>query len=1046
MEGGKKRGRQRGPKQKEITQPPEVDSDGKTAKILQAANEVRGQQVRTAVPSLLESGKQKVLGRKTERLQRLAKIADTGHGKELPESAELEQSLPGTGSGEEPLPGFGSSEQPLPKFGSAKVLPGTAGGTRKLFPRAEMVRKSVQSTGSGRKAFLRAGNVRKSLPPFGSFRKSASAVRSVRKTSKVVGGDRHLTRNGGTASPTQNMDMETEHQLLNNPRASMHAGSASHAPPHRSELEVLREQLEQMSAEKAELQRMLEVAEDEEPYNPTETPDEDPDVVWERTRTQWLLKLSHAELVRSHVELEKGRNRITKDYDNDPPEHNTENTLKSPAKHHAAKLTVDQQARELSTMMKNMVGAQHQRDEIVRENHALRAGHISRQVVTDAVKENLATAATVTEQALEAMVKKIESMRAHVDNIVFPLDRQWTDMLKVYRYMKKLPAAERHAVFAAVEEQAGEELAPAPQNQGRRGSPATAAAAGRQPQPTQVEAVISEDDVEDGDGYQDNEDMPTASSDDEDAEMEDRPTVTHPKVPPSATNWASQIWDDQHFKDALLEGPKRFLSVMTANGCTMPRALCGKNKLLAEQYFMELLGAGLQPGMEQYACAYIWPTYLQKVIRDRAKWETHQPSAAAVIKAVTELKRAVEQEALVQGTPSELLQPTTDDKLRRRVQDFRKNLSSSANFSISQKATMKNLGSWEELVRKEARTTVGVDWEQSLEALTAISTLAFDKALSEEWLEETKAKRLSEKLDNGPEAKGWPYMLQWIKERIRQEVRDDELEARQALTTGVVRQNNQTVVQYVQNILRYTRHLPATTDKELIVWFMNGLNSELNHLCRCDSKGRPWACYASLKEHAVAKEMELLSRKRADRGEQQPRYEKKWNKSHRNKGEHVLAMHAQANKGAWVEAVRDKKRDRSPDPLQLAAMHHNGAGPSHGQGGGRGGGRGAGMASPNPHRMTSPGNGKVEREKKDWYAEIPGNPHAKCSRNPFITNEQAWWMGSKGMCFKCGLAMNLCKMGACKGTGQHKDPSTLYAAMFEGAKPWVGHRPASYPA
>jgi hypothetical protein len=267
---------------------------------------------------------------------------------------------------------------------------------------------------------------------------------------------------------------------------------------------------------------------------------------------------------------------------------------------------------------------------------------------------------------------------------------------------------------------------------------------------------------------------------------------------------------------------------------------------------------------------------------------------------------------------------------------------------------------------------------------------------------------------------GWQAMLEWIKSKLSMEVRDEELEARQAMMDRTCRQGDKTVTQFVNALQRATRKIQHVTEKERIVWFLDGLNTGLAHFCKCDPRGRPWDSYQGLTEHAKAKETELLSRKEkkdggdkgkdrrfeGDRGRDAQRYQhgKPWTPKPDRRTDYALAVSLdppQVQKGSWTPSARNKDRDDQ----EAKRMRQRSPSPAHQSG------RGGGMSG---HGRDNHGN---RPGPKDWTKEFPGPARAKATGKPWLTNEQAIFCGQQGICFNCYKSRNDCPD---KATCPHK--------------------------
>ena len=286
----------------------------------------------------------------------------------------------------------------------------------------------------------------------------------------------------------------------------------------------------------------------------------------------------------------------------------------------------------------------------------------------------------------------------------------------------------------------------------------------------------------------------------------------------------------------------------------------------------------------------------------------------------------------------------------------------------------------------ESRHVLRPTWKKITEALEAVTT-TFQGDLEVDWLGESTA--YSDEEGVPWLAQGYPALRRWIQSKLALEVRDLELDARQALFNRACTQGELSVTQYANALKRAVRDIPVVTNKELILWFLSGLRTGIAHFCKCDTKGKPWTRYEDLVDHARAKESELNSRKgvQGDTPGKSPsrRFGNTWHKTDGKTDKSLAVAHyePQASKGAWKVTPPGKKaRFASPDPVR---------GANSGRASGSGG-----------------GSDKAEQPRKDWEHELPGPDQENCVRYPWLSNEQARWCGKKGLCLYCYKSRNDC--------------------------------------
>ena len=63
--------------------------------------------------------------------------------------------------------------------------------------------------------------------------------------------------------------------------------------------------------------------------------------------------------------------------------------------------------------------------------------------------------------------------------------------------------------------------------------------------------------------------------------------------------------------------------------------------------------------------------------------------------------------------------------------------------------------------------------------------------------------------------------------------------ARHAMLDRTCTQGELSVTQFANTLKRAVRYIPEVRDKELIIWFLNGLKPRIAHYCKCDRRGDP---------------------------------------------------------------------------------------------------------------------------------------------------------------------------------------------------------------
>ena len=207
------------------------------------------------------------------------------------------------------------------------------------------------------------------------------------------------------------------------------------------------------------------------------------------------------------------------------------------------------------------------------------------------------------------------------------------------------------------------------------------------------------------------------------------------------------------------------------------------------------------------------------------------------------------------------------------------------------------------------------------------------------------------------------------------------------------------MTQFANTLKRAVRYIPEVRDKELIIWFLNGLRPGIAHYCKCDTKGQPWQRYQELIDHARAKEAELNSRKGMHvdtKGKPAPgRFVKTWTKTggKANASLAVANTSPQAKKGPWKDAGSGRAsklaRVTSPSPVR------GGGGGASGSGGG--------------------GSESGGHKGRDWDLDFPGEPNEP-SKFEWLSTAQAKFCGKQGLCFYCFKPRNDCpSQNTCAG-------------------------------
>ena len=315
---------------------------------------------------------------------------------------------------------------------------------------------------------------------------------------------------------------------------------------------------------------------------------------------------------------------------------------------------------------------------------------------------------------------------------------------------------------------------------------------------------------------------------------------------------------------------------------------------------------------------------------------------------------------------------------------------------------MNDLDLWNMKISRAAGIHFGPAWGKVRECIEVLPT-TFKGNLDEDWLTDSMAheKRMCMPMA----ALGFPAMMKWIKSKLSIEVRDEELDARQAMLDRACTQGEKSVTQFANALQRATRKITQVTEKERIVWFLNGINTGLSHFCKCDNRGKPWTEYKDLLEHAQAKETELNSRKdkkdssEKGRDTQKGRYGKPWTPKSDRKSDYALAAafaSPQAGQSAWTTIQRDRTDRDGPKRARPSSSPP----PLPGRGGVAAAGRGMGGGGRGPTQRYTP---------KDWTLDFPGAPGEICAKHKWLSNEQAIFCGKRGLCFHCYQSRDVCK-------------------------------------
>jgi hypothetical protein len=223
-----------------------------------------------------------------------------------------------------------------------------------------------------------------------------------------------------------------------------------------------------------------------------------------------------------------------------------------------------------------------------------------------------------------------------------------------------------------------------------------------------------------------------------------------------------------------------------------------------------------------------------------------------------------------------------------------------------------------------------------------------------------------------PEAYGWPYIQKWAEKQLNSEIIDEELTARQLMLSGKIIQGDKSITDFINRMTRASRKIPNITDMDRIIWFLNGISEPLSHVCVSDVKGRTWTSFESLRQHALAKEMELNSRLKSTKtqksqvpfGIRKARYNQERSRpdhSIPNNSHHSLAYTRVQEGGDRMVTNGSKDRDNKPTERPLAT-----------------------------ERTVSTG------------IKFPGPPEDRCRLNRNLSNTQANWLCDKGLCLFCG--------------------------------------------
>ena len=249
--------------------------------------------------------------------------------------------------------------------------------------------------------------------------------------------------------------------------------------------------------------------------------------------------------------------------------------------------------------------------------------------------------------------------------------------------------------------------------------------------------------------------------------------------------------------------------------------------------------------------------------------------------------------------------------------------------------------------------------------LTMTNTLKGD--LGKDWMTVRTASKEKDKVYS--EAYGWEYICDWVQSHLHREVIDEELSARQVMLSGQINQGSSTVTDFINRITRGSRKITNITEYDKIIWFLNGLSKPLAQLCVCDVKGRTWVEFSDLREHALAKEMELNARQKFAKaitnqepfGVRKARFNQERSKHNPSNTGHSLAYTNVQDEGNGAGKEQQGKRPRSREPAVTD----------------RQAGRTAGL-------------------------QFKDDPEAPCPMNQSLSNKQGNWLFAENRCLFCG--------------------------------------------
>ena len=294
-------------------------------------------------------------------------------------------------------------------------------------------------------------------------------------------------------------------------------------------------------------------------------------------------------------------------------------------------------------------------------------------------------------------------------------------------------------------------------------------------------------------------------------------------------------------------------------------------------------------------------------------------------------------------------------------------------LSLNEKATDKMFRLWVIESADLAQAHFGSEWLSIEEALQPLAR-TFKGTLKEDWLE-LKAQRLEDK-EPTPESLGWKWITTWAKSHLDKEVKDEELEARQLMLSGNLTQGSKSVTDYINRLQRVARKIPKVGDMDMIVWFLHGISDSLKHTCQCDVRGKTWTVFESLREHALAKEMEENSRRNI------PVYQTKTPFGIRKA--HVAQARSRMDRNEHPRTQSISFMDARDTPKE---RHEGGE-----------------SAKRRPRERTEPA--AVAGKFKHQTPRFPEPAEDPCEDNKFISNRQANWLWGKRKCIHCGQALH----------------------------------------